>query len=146
MWTRAWASFLLFADAELDRLRSFGHTAWPGYPVVNPTALGSRSAMSLAPAWAVVTGLGEQGYAALTARVVDATRTVRTAVEGTTGLAVLGDPIGPLLAVAGDPEAPQEDKVNPTPGRGPCSAEGSCSRASRPSPRATGASYPARRT
>lgn len=113
MWTRAWASFLLFADAELDRLRSFGHTAWPGYPVVNPTALGSRSAMSLAAAWAAVTRLGEQGYAALTARVVDATRTVRTAVEGTTGLAVLGDPIGPLLAVAVDPEAPQEDQVDP---------------------------------
>ena len=41
------ASLLLFSDAELDRARYFATTEWLGYPVVNPTVLGTRSATSL---------------------------------------------------------------------------------------------------
>lgn len=107
------SSLLLFADRDLDRARYFALTDWPGYPVVNPTALGSRSAGALAAAWAVTSALGAQGYVALTRRVVAATAAVRACVDGIPGLAVLGDPTGPLLAVVTDPGAPEEDRVDP---------------------------------
>lgn len=107
------ASVLLVTDPELDRARYYALTDWPGYPVVNPTVLGSRSAMSLAAAWAVVTRLGSRGYADLTAGVDRATTAVRLVVEGIVGLRVVGEPVGPLLAVASDPGVPGHLRVDP---------------------------------
>ncbi|WP_298750777.1 aminotransferase class V-fold PLP-dependent enzyme [uncultured Serinicoccus sp.] len=107
------ASVLLVADPALDRARYYALTDWPGYPVVNPTVLGSRSAMSLAAAWAVVTRLGTQGYAELTAGLVGVTATVRQVVDGIPGLRVVGRPTGPLLAVGTDPDVPEPERVDP---------------------------------
>ena len=107
------ASVLLVTDPALDRARYYALTDWPGYPVVNPTVLGSRSAMSLAAAWAVVTRLGTQGYADLTAGVARATAEVREVVDGVAGLRVVGEPTGPLLAVGTDPGAPAHQQVDP---------------------------------
>jgi sphinganine-1-phosphate aldolase len=107
------ASLLLFAHRDLDLARYFALTDWPGYPVVNPTVLGSRSATSLAAAWAVTTALGEDGYVALTARTVDATRALRREIEGLPGLRVMGEPAGPLLAVVTDPDVAEDQQVDP---------------------------------
>ncbi|WP_151526085.1 pyridoxal phosphate-dependent decarboxylase family protein [Serinicoccus kebangsaanensis] len=107
------ASVLLFTDPDLDRARYYALTDWPGYPVVNPTALGSRSAMSLAAAWAVVTRLGPQGYAGLTASVVEATASVRQVLDRVRGLRLVGEPVGPLLAVTTDPGLPEAERVDP---------------------------------
>ncbi|MGD8202287.1 aminotransferase class V-fold PLP-dependent enzyme [Ornithinimicrobium sp. W1679] len=107
------SSLLLFADRALDRARYFALTDWPGYPVVNPTVLGSRSASSLAAAWAVTTALGEQGYVALTRRLVTATAAVRACVDGIVGLRVIGDPVGPLVAVVADEDVPAGERVDP---------------------------------
>ena len=107
------ASLLLFADGELDLARYFAITDWLGYPVVNPTMLGTRSATSLASAWAIVQTLGTAGYAGLTRRVVDATSAVVSAVEGIEGLRVLGDRQGPLVAVAADESVEEERRVDP---------------------------------
>ncbi len=107
------ASLLLFADTELDLARYFAITDWLGYPVVNPTMLGTRSATSLAAAWAVVQTLGTDGYAALTRRVVAATSAVVEAVGGIDGLRVLGERQGPLIAVATDEFVAAERRVDP---------------------------------
>ncbi|MCK0112889.1 aminotransferase class V-fold PLP-dependent enzyme [Ornithinimicrobium sp. F0845] len=107
------ASLLLFADRELDLARYFALTDWPGYPVVNPTILGSRSATSLAAAWAVTTALGPEGYTSLTARVVAATGEVARCVGEIRGLRVLGEPAGPLLAVVSDETVTPGDRVHP---------------------------------
>lgn len=107
------SSLLLFADREHDRARYFALTGWPGYPVVNPTVLGSRSAGSLAAAWAVATALGTDGYVALTRRLVTATAAVRACVDAIPGLTVLGDPVGPLLAVVADEDVPGDQRVDP---------------------------------
>ncbi len=106
-------SLLLFADPELDRARYFALTDWLGYPVVNPTILGTRSATSLAAAWAVVQALGEQGYVELTGQVVRATQAVREAVEAISGLTVQADPSGPLIAVRSDPLVAAVEQVDP---------------------------------
>ena len=107
------ASLLLFADPELDRARYFALTDWLGYPVVNPTVLGTRSATSLAAAWAIVQSLGDDGYAGLTGRVVRATSAVVAAVEGVDGLRVVGQRVGPLVAVASDDAVPPGRRVDP---------------------------------
>src|SRR5690606_24412423 len=107
------ASLLLFADRELDRARYFALTEWPGYPVVNPTVLGSRSATSLAAAWAVMTALGGEGYTELTARVVTAALAARAAAPGGAALPGWRQPAGPLLAVVTDDSGAAERRVDP---------------------------------
>ena len=46
-------SVLLHRGRDLHRKQYFGLTDWPGYPVVNPTLLGSKSVAALAGAWAI---------------------------------------------------------------------------------------------
>ncbi|MEP9415506.1 aminotransferase class V-fold PLP-dependent enzyme [Gordonia sp. VNQ95] len=112
------ASVLLFADRDAKRAAGFATVRWPGYPVVNPTMLGSRSVTSLAAAWAIIAYLRPEsgtgvGFSGLTARTRRATETVRACIAGIRGLSVVGDPVGPLLAVRSDTAVPQADRVDP---------------------------------
>ncbi len=107
------ASVLLVRGRDRQRLQFFATTGWPGYPVVNPTLSGSRSAAPLAAAWAVSQALGTAGYTALTARCVRATHALHAAVDAIDGLRVVGRPTGPLVAVATDESVPSERRVDP---------------------------------
>lgn len=95
------------------RAQFFATTRWPGYPVVNPTLLGSRSASPLAAAWAITQHLGDDGYAALTAAIHRASVAVRRAVHGIRGLVVLGAPVGPAIALVADETVPVDERVDP---------------------------------
>ncbi|GAC66789.1 pyridoxal phosphate-dependent decarboxylase family protein [Gordonia soli] len=106
-------SVLLFRHRDDKRAAGFATTSWPGYPVVNPTMLGSRSATSLAAAWAVISYLGTTGFVDLTRRTHRATTALLAAVGGIDGLRVVGDPVGPLFSVATDPSVPVERRVDP---------------------------------
>ncbi|WP_353815649.1 pyridoxal phosphate-dependent decarboxylase family protein [Agromyces sp. SYSU T00266] len=106
-------SVLLQRGRDRQRRQYFATTAWPGYPVVNPTMAGSKPAGPLAAAWAIVQVLGESGFAELTARATTATATLREAIDGIEGLAVVGDPVGPLFAVRADEAVPAERRVDP---------------------------------
>lgn len=106
-------SLLLFRDRDRHRAHWFATTRWPGYAVVNPTLLGSRSAMPLAAGWAVAQALGEQGFEELVAPMARATRRLREAITAVEGLRVVGDPMGPLLAVATDETVPTERRIDP---------------------------------
>jgi glutamate/tyrosine decarboxylase-like PLP-dependent enzyme len=94
------ASVLLFRDAELRRHGWFAHASWPGYPVVNTTLQGTKSAGPLAAAWAVLRRVGTQGYVDLARRVHEATRQLVDGVGEIEGLRVLGSPDASLVAVA----------------------------------------------
>ena len=107
------ASVLLQRGRARQRKQFFATARWPGYPVVNATMLGSRSATGLAAAWAIVTRLGSSGYAELTGRCVRATAAIRREVDAIPGLTVLGDPTGPLLAVVADESVPAAQQVDP---------------------------------
>ncbi|HTL42568.1 MAG TPA: aminotransferase class V-fold PLP-dependent enzyme [Pseudolysinimonas sp.] len=107
------ASVLLQRGRERQRLQYFATTRWPGYPVVNPTILGSKSAGPLAAAWAITEALGVDGFAELAASCLRATRALQAAIEGIEGLRVVGEPVGPLLAVATDAAAAPEHRVDP---------------------------------
>ncbi|MFF8592418.1 pyridoxal phosphate-dependent decarboxylase family protein [Streptomyces sp. NPDC015220] len=92
------ASVVLYRDAELRRHQYFAHAGWPGYPVVNPTAQGTKSAGLLAQAWAVLRHIGEDGYTELARRVADAAGRLVPALRAVPGLRVLGEPAGSLVA------------------------------------------------
>ena len=95
------------------RAQFFATTRWAGYPVVNPTLLGSRSASPLAAGWAITQHLGDAGYADLTAAIRRVATAVRRAVTGIRGLVVLGDPVGPAISVVADERVPSADRVDP---------------------------------
>ncbi|MGN6428711.1 MAG: pyridoxal phosphate-dependent decarboxylase family protein [Leifsonia sp.] len=107
------ASVLLQRGRDRQRLQYFATTAWPGYPVVNPTLLGSKSAGALAASWAIIQALGARGLAELADSCRRSTRTLADIVGDIEGLRVLGRPTGPLLAVATDEELPAERRVDP---------------------------------
>jgi sphinganine-1-phosphate aldolase len=106
-------SVLLTRGRDRQRHQYFATTNWPGYPVVNPTMAGSKPAGPLAAAWAITRALGEEGFTELTAAAAWATREIRGVIEGIDGLRVVGDPTGPLLAVAVDDTVPADRRVDP---------------------------------
>lgn len=106
------ASVLLQRGRDRQRAQYFATTRWPGYPVVNPTMLGSKSAGALAASWAIIRALGESGYAELAASCARSTSALRAVVDGIEGLRVVGDPVGPLFAVATDERVPAERRVD----------------------------------
>ncbi|MGW2346600.1 aminotransferase class V-fold PLP-dependent enzyme [Streptomyces sp. NPDC001661] len=101
-YTAKGASLLLFRDAGLRRHGWFAHAAWPGYPVVNSTLQGTKSAGPLAAAWAVTERVGAEGYAVLSTRVHRTTRALAEGVEGIGGLRLAARPEASLIAVASD--------------------------------------------
>ncbi|WP_353114274.1 aspartate aminotransferase family protein [Microbacterium sp.] len=106
-------SVLLHRGRRQHRAQFFATTRWPGYPVVNPTLLGSKSASPLAAAWAIVQHLGREGFADLTASIARTATGIRAEVDGIVGLAVMGDPVGPAIALVADPDAPPRAQVDP---------------------------------
>ena len=106
-------SVLLHRGRDRHRTQFFATTRWPGYPVVNPTLLGSRSASPLAAAWAIICRLGTRGYANLTAACIRATEDISHAVARIPGLAVQGHPVGPALSLIADASVPPEQRVDP---------------------------------
>lgn len=115
------ASVLLFAEPDAKRAAGFATTRWPGYPVVNPTMLGSRSATSLAAAWTLIQYLagdgsespGSNSFHSLTERTATATATLIDCVEGITGLRVVGTPAASLFAVCTDTHLDPSQRVDP---------------------------------
>ncbi|GIT79543.1 aspartate aminotransferase family protein [Leifsonia sp. LS1] len=107
------ASVLLQRGRDRQRLQYFATTGWPGYPVVNPTLLGSKSAAALAASWAIVQALGARGLAELADSCRRSTAALTDLVADIEGLRVLGTPTGPLLAVTTDESLPPERRVDP---------------------------------
>jgi glutamate/tyrosine decarboxylase-like PLP-dependent enzyme len=107
------ASVLLQRGRDRQRTQYFATTRWPGYPVVNPTMLGSKSAGSLAASWAILTALGIDGFARLAQSCERSTAALLATIDGIEGLRVVGSPVGPLIAVTSDESMPPEKRVDP---------------------------------
>ncbi|MDT0156438.1 pyridoxal-dependent decarboxylase [Microbacterium sp. ARD32] len=96
-----------------QRAQFFATTRWAGYPVVNPTLLGSRSASPLAAGWAIMQHLSDDGYAQLAGSIRRVADAVRETVVDIPGLTVLGDPVGPAIALVADDSVPPGERVDP---------------------------------
>lgn len=105
------ASVLLQRGEARQRAHFFADVDWPGYPVATSTLLGSRQPAGLAAAWAVMSALGEQGFADLMRSCVASARAIHAGVASIDGLHIVGEPVGPALAVAADGNA--EAAVDP---------------------------------
>lgn len=107
------ASVLMQRDRDRHRMQFFATTRWPGYPVVNPTMLGSKSAGPLAASWAIIAALGNAGYQELAESCDRSTVSLRNTIDSIEGLKIVGKPVGPLLAVATDESVEAERRVDP---------------------------------
>ncbi|QNN63893.1 aspartate aminotransferase family protein [Leucobacter denitrificans] len=106
-------SVLLHRGRRRHRAQFFATTSWAGYPVVNPTLLGSRSASPLASAWAITKRLGHEGYASLTSSCARSVTQITQAVASIPGLTIWGNPTGPALALIADESLPAHEWVDP---------------------------------
>lgn len=107
------ASVLLQRGRDRQRHQYFATKRWPGYPVVNPTMLGSKSAGALAAAWAITRRLGDSGFAQMAASCRRSTDALVQLIGAIDGLRVVGSPVGPLFAVTADETVAPERRVDP---------------------------------
>ncbi|HEX4058314.1 MAG TPA: aspartate aminotransferase family protein [Galbitalea sp.] len=107
------SSVLLHRGRDRQRAQYFATTEWPGYPIVNPMMPGSRSAGSLAAAWAIIQALGTDGFARLAQSCERSTAALVDVVGGIEGLKAVGQPVGPLFAVTSDHSVADGRRVDP---------------------------------
>jgi glutamate/tyrosine decarboxylase-like PLP-dependent enzyme len=104
------ASVLLHRTKDLRRYQTFVFDDWLGGFYASPGIQGTRPALPMATAWAVMHFLGIDGYRTLTKIVTDAARRIVAGVRATPGLRVLGEPQAQLFAAAVDSE--WEDRLD----------------------------------
>jgi sphinganine-1-phosphate aldolase len=98
------ASVILHRDEDWRDLQWFLYADWPSGLYGSPAVAGARPAAPIAMAWAAMQHLGRAGYRAIAETLLEATNTVRAGVAAVDGLALVGDPVGPVLAIeATDP-------------------------------------------
>ncbi len=93
------ASLVLYRSPELRAHQYFATASWTGYPVANPTVQSTRSATSLAAAWATVLHLGADGYRRLATDSWQATCGLLDAVRSCGKVDLVTEPDAPLFAV-----------------------------------------------
>jgi sphinganine-1-phosphate aldolase len=96
------ASVILHRDADWFGHQVFLYDDWGSGLYGSPGIAGARPAAPIATAWAALTYLGEQGYVDLMRDLMATTAKVRTGIESIDGIEVVGDPIGPVLALHSD--------------------------------------------
>ncbi len=82
-------SVLLHRDALLRRPQYFAFADWPGYTMINPVILSTRSGGPIAAAFATLRHIGDEGYLRLAAQTRDAVRGLAHAVSEVDGLRLL---------------------------------------------------------
>lgn len=97
------ASVLVHRTKELRRYQTFVFEDWLGGLYASPGIQGTRPALPMAAAWAVMHHLGIEGYKRLTATVIATADRMREGVRAIDGLCILGDPYAHLLAIAAAP-------------------------------------------
>jgi sphinganine-1-phosphate aldolase len=93
------ASVVLHRDEDWFFHQVFMFEDWPSGLYGSPGVAGARPAAPIAAAWAAMHFLGVDGYVELMRGLVETTRTVRRAIDQLDGVDVVGNPIGPVLAL-----------------------------------------------
>lgn len=100
-YTSIGASIVLFRKSFSKMLSQYANLRWPGYPIVNPGVLSSRSAGPVAATWAALHFLGEEGYMDLARRLLKARNEI-TAGLTKMGFKIMGRPRSPVIAFTAD--------------------------------------------
>jgi glutamate/tyrosine decarboxylase-like PLP-dependent enzyme len=97
------ASVVIHRTKELRRYQTFVFDDWLGGFYASPNMQGTRPAMPMATAWAVMHHLGIDGYKRLTKTTIETARRMVEGVRAIEGLTVLGEPEAHLVAIAAAP-------------------------------------------
>uniref|UniRef100_A0A915MYJ9 sphinganine-1-phosphate aldolase n=1 Tax=Meloidogyne javanica TaxID=6303 RepID=A0A915MYJ9_MELJA len=95
------SSAVLYRDQELLQCQSYSNVDWPGGIYTSATLDGSRPGLLIALTWASLLYMGRLGYVERTQRVMDTSRMLKHRIEEEISdhLEVLGEPLGPVLAI-----------------------------------------------
>jgi glutamate/tyrosine decarboxylase-like PLP-dependent enzyme len=96
------ASVLLHRDSDWFGLQAFLYDDWPSGLYGSPVVAGGRPAAPIATAWAIMSHLGVEGYLDITRSLLATLDRVRAGIDALAPLEVVGDPIGPVLALRSD--------------------------------------------
>jgi glutamate/tyrosine decarboxylase-like PLP-dependent enzyme len=97
------ASVVLHRDgSHLKQYQLFVFSDWPGGFYGSFAMAGARPAAPIAAAWAIMRYLGEDGYLQLAGDLLSTTLKIRSAIESTEGLRVIGDPVMSVFAFTAD--------------------------------------------
>lgn len=96
------ASVLLHRDDDWAWLQAFFYDQWGSGLYATPAIAGARAAAPTVAAWAVMQLLGLEGYKSIVSDLCAITDRVRAGIEAIDGLEVVGQPVGPLLALRSD--------------------------------------------
>lgn len=96
------ASVILHRDADWFGHQVFLFDDWGSGLYGSPGVAGARPAGPIATAWAALTYLGETGYVEIMRELMSTAAEVRAGIEALDGVEIVGDPIGPVLAMRSD--------------------------------------------
>ena len=96
------ASVILHRDPDWFSHQVFLYDDWPSGLYGSPAMAGARPAAPIAAAWAAINYLGVDGYTEMMRGLMETVAKVRSGIEELPGLEVVGDPIGPVLALRSD--------------------------------------------
>jgi sphinganine-1-phosphate aldolase len=96
------ASVVLHRDADWSSHQVFLYDQWPSGIYGSPAIAGARPAAPIATAWAVMTYLGRSGYEAMMRDLMGTVTKVRDGLSSISGIQIVGDPIGPVLALTSE--------------------------------------------
>ena len=104
------ASVILHRTKAMRAYQTFVFDGWLGGFYASPAMQGTRPALPMATAWAVLHHIGLDGYLRLTETAVDAARRMVAGIRAIDGLATVGEPEAHLVAMCAAPGA--EDVVD----------------------------------
>ena len=96
------ASVILHRDADWFGHQMFLFDDWPSGLYGSPGLAGARPAAPIAVAWAMLRHLGVDGYVEIMRGLMETTAVFRSGVEALPGVSLVGDPIGPVMAMHSD--------------------------------------------
>lgn len=94
------ASVLVHRTKELRRYQTFVFDDWLGGFYASPSMQGTRPALPMATAWAVMHHLGIDGYCRLVRTTIETKRRMVEGIRAIPGLTVLGEPEAQIVAMA----------------------------------------------
>jgi len=97
------ASVIVYRTRELRRYQTFVFDDWLGGLYASPAMQGTRPALPMAAAWAVMHHLGIDGYKRLTQVTIEAARRMTTGIRAIDGLAIVGEPEAHVVAFTAEP-------------------------------------------
>ncbi len=96
------ASVVLHRDGDWFAHQVFLYDRWPAGLYGSPGVAGARPAAPIATAWTALRALGVEGYLEITRGLLETTTAFRAAIEEIPQLRLVGDPVGPVLALTSD--------------------------------------------